>query len=577
MGTPFRVLAELCERLERTSKRNLMVEMVANLLENLDHDEVEPAVSMILGRAFPRWDSRVLEVGWITLTTIIQRLTKTNWEVFNNAFAKTGDVGSAVKAVFEASKIYRQATLLEKPLTILEVRRSFEGIAEASGIRSRERRERMVEALLSVATPLEAKYLVKILIGEMRTGFYEGLMELAIAKTFHVPLEDVRKACMMMGDIGEVSALLKLRGKEALAHVGFTIFRPVKLMMAQTAKTVKEAIIEHGGKTAFEYKLDGARIQIHKSGGEVKIFSRRLTDVTQSLPEIVELIQREVKAENVILEGEVIAVDDQGNPLPFQHLMRRFKRIHKIEETRGKIPIKFFLFDILYRNGQSLIHKPYMERRKILGETVDEIRLTAQIVTGDVEVAEEFLKQGLSNGHEGLMAKRLNGDYTLGVRGKKWLKVKPVLEPLDLVIVAAEYGYGRRHNWLSDYYLAARDAETDKFHVIGKTFKGLTDKEIMEMTERLKKLVIKEEHRRVIVIPKIVVEVLYNEIQKSPKYESKMALRFARISRIREDKTPEEASTIQKVREIYEKQFQRRGKITKEFVNHDVKPRRSPA
>jgi len=560
METTFRSLAELCEKLEGTSKRNWMVEMVAVFLKKLGADEVEPAISMILGRAFPRWDSRVLDVGWMTLTAIIRRLTKADWEVFNQSFSQTGDVGSAVKAVFEASKLYKQTTLLEKPLTILEVRRSFERIAEASGVGSRERRERLVEALLSVASPLEAKYLVKILIGEMRTGFHEGLMEQAVARAFHVPLKTVQRACMMRGDAGEVAAALKVHGKDALVKTGFTVFRPVKLMMAQTAENVNEAIREHGGETAFEYKLDGARIQIHKAGKTVKIFSRRLTDVTQSLPEIVEIVRRNVKAENAIMEGEVIAVNVNGKPLPFQHLMRRFKRIRDIEETRRRIPVKLFLFDILYRNGQSLIGKPYVERRKILGEAISEIQLTPQIITGDSGVAEKFLKQALDEGHEGLMAKRLDGNYTPGIRGKKWFKIKPVLEPLDLVIVAAEYGYGRRHNWLSDYYLAARDVETGKFLVVGKTFKGLTDKEMIRMTKRLKEIATKEEHRRVMVMPRIVVEVIYNEVQKSPKYQCGMTLRFARISRIREDKTPDEADTIQKVREIYEKQFKKKAR-----------------
>lgn len=560
MGTAFGVLAELCEKLEATSKRNLMVEMVSGFLKELTPNEVEPAVSMILGRAFPRWDPRVLEVGWATLTAIIRRLTGTDWKTFNKAFAENGDVGSAVKAVFEASRLYKQATLIEKPLTILEVRQSFEKIAEASGKGSKERRERLIEALFSVATPLEAKYLVKILIGEMRTGFHEGLMEVAVSKAFHIPLKEVQKASMLMGDVGELVSLIRSRGKEALNQVDFVLFRPVRLMMAQTAENVEEAIQEHGGETAFEHKLDGARIQIHKSGNEVRIFSRRLTDVTQSLPEIVELVQRGVNAEDAIMEGEVIAIDIQGKPLPFQHLMRRFKRVHNIEEARRKIPVKLFLFDILYRNGQSLIHKPYIERRKILSETAGGIQLTEQIITSDVEMAKNFLKQALNSGHEGLMAKRLNGDYTPGIRGKKWLKIKPVLEPLDLVIVAAEYGYGRRHNWLSDYYLAARDAETGKFYIVGKTFKGLTDQEIIEMTERLRKITIKKEHRKIVVAPKIVVEVLYNEIQKSPKYKCGMALRFARISRIREDKAPEEADTIQKVRVIFEKQFQKQQK-----------------
>jgi DNA ligase-1 len=225
-----------------------------------------------------------------------------------------------------------------------------------------------------------------------------------------------------------------------------------------------------------------------------------------------------------------------------------------------KIPVKLYLFDVLYLNGESLISLPYTQRRQILGEISGEVPLTKQLVTDNVEEARLFLKEAINHGHEGLMAKRLDSPYTPGIRGKHWLKIKPVLEPLDLVIVAAEYGYGRRHEWLSDYYLAARDAETGEFLTVGKTFKGLTDAEIIEMTKRLKELAVKEEPRRVVVIPKIVVEVAYNEIQKSPKYKCGMALRFARITRIREDKAPEEADTIQRVREIYEKQFLKKGR-----------------
>jgi DNA ligase-1 len=365
---------------------------------------------------------------------------------------------------------------------------------------------------------------------------------------------------MTLGDIGEVAAKAKSEGEEGLLKIGFKVFRPVKLMLAQMADDVGEALKEHGGKTTFEYKLDGARVQIHKLGSEVRVFSRRLTDVTESLPDVVELAKQNIKAEEAILEGEVIAVDALGYAIPFQHLMRRFKRVHAIEDMIEKIPVKLYLFDILYLNGESLISVAYMQRRRLLAEISGEIPLTKQIATDKIEEAESFLKEAVDQGHEGLMAKRLESPYTPGIRGKHWLKIKPVLEPLDLVIVAAEYGYGRRHEWLSDYYLAARDAETGEFLTVGKTFKGLNDAEIIEMTKRLKELAINEEPRRVVVIPKIVVEVAYNEIQKSPKYKCGMALRFARITRIREDKRPEEADTIQRVREIYEKQFLKKGK-----------------
>jgi len=561
MPTPFKALAELCEKLETTKKRLLMIYLAANFLKALETQEVEPAVSMILGRPFPKWSQKTLEISWATLSEIIKRITNVERTAFSEAFSKTGDVGSAVQTVFENSKTKRQAVLFEQTLTIAEVRRSFDSMAEIAGSGSREKKERLVEALLSSASPVEAKYLVKVFIGEMRTGFHEGLMEQAVAKAFDVPLEKVQTASMIAGDVGEIAAVAKVEGADGLSNISFRVFKPVSLMLAQMANDVAEALKEHDGKTSFEYKYDGARVQIHKLGDDVKIFSRRLTDVTESLPEISEIVKNNVKAEETILEGEVIAVDKRGFPIPFQHLMRRFRRVHEIEDTAEEIPLQLYLFDVLYFNKKSLISAPYVQRRQTLAENVSDIPLTTQLITDKPNEAEQFLKEAMDAGHEGLMAKKPDSTYTPGIRGKRWLKVKPVLEPLDLVIVAAEYGYGRRFEWLSDYYLAARDANTGELLTVGKTFKGLTDAEIVEMTRRLKELAVKEERRKVVVVPKVVVEVMYNEVQRSPKYKSGMALRFARISRIREEKTVEEADTIQRVREVYEKQFLKKGRF----------------
>ncbi len=561
MPTLFRSLSELLDEVASTRKRLRIIGLVSDFLGVLQVEEMEPAVSMILGRPFPKWNQANLEVSWATLSELLRRTTAVDSKVFVEAFRNTGDVGSAAQAVFERSKVKRQTVLFKKALTIMEVRRSLEAIAAIAGSGSREKKERLITSLLSQASPVEAKYLVKLFIGEMRTGLHEGLMQQAISKAFRIPLVTVQTASMTIGDIGEAATIAKTEGEEGLSKVGFKVFRPVTLMLAQTAGDVSEAIKEHGDRTAFEYKYDGARVQIHKLGPEVRIFSRRLTDATWSLPEIVETVKSEVKANEAILEGEVVAVNGSGHPIPFQHLMRRFKRIHEVEDTAQKIPVKLYLFDLLYLNGRSLIPVPYLERRKILTETAGEIPLSSQIVTGRKGEAEKFLKKAMDAGHEGLMAKKLDGPYVPGTRGKRWLKIKPVLEPLDLVIVAAEYGYGRRHDWLSDYYLAARDAETGEFLNVGKTFKGLTDAEIIEMTRRLKDSTIKtEEHGRVVVVPSIVVEVTYNEIQKSPKYKSEMALRFARITRVRDDKLPEDADTIATVREIYERQFAKKGK-----------------
>ena len=562
MPTLFRSLSEVLEKVETTRSRLQSTALVADFLKALESLEVEPAVSMILGRAFPKWSQKTLEVSWSILSGILQRVTGSDWGAFGEAFGASGDIGSAAMVVYEKGNMRRQAVLFEKPLTVLEVRRSLEAIADAEGSGSRQKKERLITALLSQASPVEAKYLVKVFIGEMRTGFYEGLMEQAVAKAFDVPLGLVQHASMALGDIGEVAFLAKSGGEESLRNVGFRMFRPVKLMLAQVADDVAEALAEHSGESAFEYKYDGARVQIHKIDGEVRVFSRRLTDATRSLPEIVDLVKRNVSASEVILEGEAVAVDSLGVPIPFQHLMRRFKRVHDIVGAAEEIPLRLYLFDVLYVDGVSLIGRPYVERRKKLSEIAGEIALSAQLVTGSLNAAEDFLKAAMEAGHEGLMAKKLDSPYTPGTRGKKWLKIKPVLEPLDLVITAAEWGYGRRHEWLSDYYLAARDADTGEFLEIGKTFKGLTDAEIIEMTKRLQELVVQNQGHRVVVLPKVVVEVAYNEVQRSPKYKSEMALRFARITRVRDDKAPEDADTIQQVRAIYERQFAKKGRYT---------------
>ncbi len=557
METDFRVLVDVCEKIEATSKRKSMVEWVAEFLKQLSVSEVEPAISMMLGRVLPIYDQRTLDVDWTMLRNVIENSMKINWGVFTEAFNKTGDVGSAAKIVFEAGKTGRQTTLTEKPLTILEVRRHLEAVVEALGYGSRERKQRLIETLLGRASPSEAKYIIKIIIKEIRMGFHEGLMEQAVSKAFEIPLDAVQRANMLIGDIGMVAYIAKIQGKEGILKTQLQIFRPIKPMLAQTAEEVQEVL--NGNEIAFEYKLDGARIQIHRSGCEVRVYSRRLTDVTESLPEIVD-ISRKIKAHEAILEGEVIAVGEKGSPLPFQHLMRRFLRVRDVNRMITQVPIKLYLFDLLYINGQGLIDHPYIERRKTLSKIAENVLLIKQIITNSSKEAERFLNEAIEKGHEGLVAKKLDSLYTPGFRGKYWFKIKKALEPLDLVIIAAEYGYGKRHKWLSDLVLACIDESRKNYVVVGKTFKGLTDREIQEMTNKLLDSKIEQRGRRVYVKPKIVVEVAFNEIQKSEKYESEIALRFARVLRIRWDKDPRDADTLEKVMKIYQAQFKRKAK-----------------
>ena len=550
----------LCEELSKISSRISKIDLVASFLNRLNSDEIAPAVRMIIGDVFPAWDQREFEVSGTTLFKVLQNLTGISPSEYLDFFNRTGDVGSSFKAIFEVKRKPVQKLLFEKPLTILEVYRILEEIAKATGVGSRKRKERLLESLLSRASPLESKYIVKLIIGERRHGFGEGLMEEAIAKAFNVPSIFIRKANMLISDIGYVAKRAKLSGVSGIRDIGIVVFHPIKPMLAEDVKRVGDALLEFGGVAAFEIKPDGARVQIHKKNDRVEIYSRRLTNVTKSLPEILEIIRNNVSAREVIVEGEVIAVGTDGKPLPFQYVMRRFRRVKGIEEAMIEIPVKLYLFDVLYVDGSSLIDMSYLERRKTLENIIPKSMLIDQIVTRDVEVARQFFKSAIENGHEGVVAKDLDAPYTPGIRGRKWLKIKATPETLDLIIVAAEYGYGYRYKWLSDYYLAARDEETGELLVIGKCFTGLSDEEIKWMTEQLEKIAIMRRGRTVIIQPKIVVEVAFSEIQKSPHYESGFALRFARITRIRTDKSPEEADTIQRVKQIFEEQFKRKSK-----------------
>jgi DNA ligase-1 len=308
----------------------------------------------------------------------------------------------------------------------------------------------------------------------------------------------------------------------------------------------------HKGKTAIEYKFDGVRVQIHKKGEDIKIFSRRLKEITKSLPDIVKIVKDNIREEEFIVEGEVVAYDRNYGPLPFQNLMKRFRRIKDIDIAIKQIPTHLYLFDILYRDKQSLVDLPYEDRRKILENIVSEEYISKRYTLSTEEEIEEVLKQAIREGHEGIVAKNPKSLYTPGIRGRSWFKIKK-FQTLDLVIIAAEWGHGRRENWLSNYWLAVRDEENLK--MVGKTFKGLSDEEFIQITKSLLKIVKEEKDYIVFVEPKIVVEVAFNEVQRSPHYSSGFALRFARILRIRWDKSPNEIDTLQTLRKLYNMQF----------------------
>lgn len=524
--TPFASVAHLARRLEATPRRLEKRALLADFLRALRKDEIAPAVHLIVGRIFAESDERALNVGWATLRKALEGK--------------------------------RQTTLLEEPFTVLEVSRAFAGIAAAHGADSVRERRRLLESLLGRVAPEDRDILLRIVFGEMRIGVNEGVMLEGIADAAGVDVEAVRSAHMFLGDLGRVAELALAEGLPGLQTSGLRLLSPVKPMLAEMAEDFAEVLEEHGGETAIEFKLDGARIQIHRDRDAVRIFSRRLSDVTVSLPELV-AFARGLSAERFLLEGEVVAVDHAGKPLPFQDLMRRFRRVHDIEAASREIPLRLFLFDLLALEGESLIDTPYRERWARLEALVPREVLTPRKIARTPQAIEAYLRESLEAGHEGLMAKALDSTYSVGKRGKKWFKIKPA-DRLDMAIVAAEWGSGRREGWLSNYWLAVRDEASGGFQMIGKTFKGLTDAEFEAMTARMKALATSEERWGFHVRPEVIVEVAYNEIQKSPHYPSGFALRFARIVRIRDDKGPEDADTYARLKTLYAKQFERKGR-----------------
>jgi DNA ligase 1 len=556
-ATPFARLAELGEQLEATSKRGELAALLAAFLRELAPEELPAAVRLTIGRVFPEWDERTLNVSWKALMGIVDGLVEAGPDAREAASAGAVDGGQYVQRLLAAGR--REPPGLP-PLTIAEVFHAFEEIAATEGRGSRGRKEALLESVFRRATDLEAKVLAKIIYQDMRHGVSEGIMLDGIALAAGVPNRLVRRANQVWGDLGEVALAALGEGEAGLKHAGVRLFRPLKPMLAQTAETLDEAFGRYGQGLALEHKLDGARVQIHRQGDEVRIYSRHLADVTGSLPDIADEVRQRLAAQEAVLDGEAVAVDAAGRPLPFQHLMRRFRRKHALADTIASIPVRLHLFDALYVDGRPLIDRTYEERWAALEQAAGDLSLVPRLIPASPDEGQAFAEAARVQGHEGLMAKELGSSYNPGVRGKSWLKLKHVLS-LDLAIVAAEWGYGRRHGWLSNYHLAARDEASGDYLVVGKTFKGLTDLQFREMTELLLSLERSRRGNVVFVRPSVVVEVLFNEVQESGLYPSGLALRFARIAHLREDKPVEEVDSIGTLRRLHEQQFEFKGRL----------------
>lgn len=503
------LLAEVVEtsgRVAATTKRLEKIDLLARLLRELHPEEIEIVVPFLAGSI------------------------------------RQGRIGVGYAALRDE----RGPAATSPSLEVAEVDRTYDAIIAAAGSGSQRRRGELLHQLLGRATEPEQQFLIALLMGELRQGALEAVMVEGLAKASGAPVERVRRAVMLAGDVAKVARALLEHGESALAQFDVQLFRPVQPMLAGSAEDVDEALADLG-EAVLEYKLDGARVQVHRSGDEVVVYSRALNDVTAAVPEVVEVV-RAMPAKDLILDGEVLSLQPDGRPQPFQVTMRRFGRKLDVERLRSELPMTPFWFDLLYLNGGSLLDEPQSRRFAALDEIAGG-SLIPHAAASDVTQASEFLAKALSHGHEGIMAKAVGAPYAAGSRGQSWLKVKRA-RTLDLVVLAAEWGHGRRKGWLSNLHLGARDTEKGGFAMLGKTFKGLTDEMLAWQTQELLKLEIGRDSYTVFVEPWLVVEIAFNEIQVSPRYASGLALRFARVKRYRTDKPAVEADTFATVQRL---------------------------
>ena len=461
---------------------------------------------------------------------------------FLTGWPRQGKLGVGWAGVAEA----RPAAAADTPsLDLGEVDRALTELQAVRGKRSASERKRLLSDLLSRSTSDEQSFLGALAIGEVRQGALDGVLTEAVARAAQLPADRVRRAAMLAGDLGTIAEAVLTEGEAGLARYGLQLFRPVQPMLADSAPNVPEALADLG-TAVFEWKLDGARVQVHREGERVAVYTRSLNDVTAAVPEVVEAV-RALAANDVILDGEVIALTSDGRPLPFQDTMRRFGKRLDVDALRATLPLTPFFFDVLHHDGEDLLDHPLVERLNRLDDLVPPALRVPRLTTSDVGDAEAFQADALDRGHEGVMAKAPNAPYAAGRRGSAWVKIKTA-RTLDLVVLAAEWGSGRRKGWLSNLHLGARDPATGEFIMLGKTFKGMTDEILEWQTRELEARATRREGHVVFVRPELVVEVAFNEVQRSSQYPGGVTLRFARIKGYRPDKRASEADTIDAVR-----------------------------
>jgi len=568
----MRRLAETCEAVAATTKKLQKTANVADYLRSRATDEAAVSVVFLSGRAFPAWEETTLQVGGSLLWRVVAELSGKAEAELTVAYRKHGDLGAVAGEVLAESS--------GQGLNVLEVANAFRQIAAARGPAAKGA---LVRDLLARAKPNEAKYIVKIMTGDLRIGLKESLVEEAIAKAYGGTLAEVQRANMLLGDIGET---LRRAAERKLAEAKMRMFHPLGFMLASPIESAEEGL-SYFAEAAVEDKYDGIRAQAHVSGGEVKLFSRTRDEITDSFPELPGALAG--LPQDAILDGEIVAWEASGRARPFSVLQQRLGRKKVSERILREIPVAYLVFDVLYAGGELLIDRPLRERGLILDELLaaertithhrdtesrrktgqgrlvfenqrQEIAAAAHVIRAPVfraalaEELEELFAEAQARGNEGLMIKDLASAYAPGRRGKAWLKMKRELATLDVVVTAVEYGHGKRIGVLSDYTFGVWDAGKDRLVNIGKAYSGLTDAEIAEMTQWFLDHTIEDQGFRRTVEPKIVLEVAFNNMMGSDRHDSGYALRFPRIVRLRPDKTADEADTIDRVREIYEKQ-----------------------
>jgi DNA ligase-1 len=501
-------IARTSTALAATSGRRAKIDLIADCLRRLHPEEVPVAVAYLSGNL----PNGTIGVGWASLRDL-------------------------------------PAPTTTPSLELLDVDAAFARIARATGKGSQAARRREVAELFARATESERRFLVGLLLGELRQGALEGLMVEAVAGAANVPVSDVRRALMVAGDLGPVAAAALAEGRAGLAEFRLIVLRPVQPMLAQTANGIGDAM-RRVHPAAVEWKLDGARLQVHVLDGEVRAFTRNLADATHRVPEVVDAVGR-LGVRSAILDGEAIALRSGGRPHRFQVSMSRFGSRLDVDRQRATTPLSVFFFDCLHIDGEDLIDRPARERFEVLDARLPGDVRVRRIVAETEAQAEPFLDGALAHGHEGVMVKALNAPYEAGRRGAGWLKVKRA-NTLDLVVLAAEWGHGRRRGWLSNLHLGARDPTSGGFVMLGKTFKGMTDEMLAWQTERFLTIETGRDDYTVYVRPEVVVEIAFDGLQTSSRYAGGLALRFARVKGYRPDKRPEDADTIDTVRAVHE-------------------------